>query len=120
MRAVGEPPREMSWTSFAAMLAALGLVAGVATTPVRAEDASSETNAQSYVTGGRSKAKRDKAKSQQVKKSTAGSSGSSGSVFVGSSAPEEGKKKIILSPADERDPDEISLSSTNRPLLFFP
>jgi len=144
---VDEPPRAMGWASFASLMAALGLVAGMATTPVRAEEAapaaapateapaapatpaaapvepaaaeiSTYDNGGRFAKGGRAKAKRDASKSVATKK-TSSSSGSSGSVFVGSSAGEEGKKKIILSPADERDEDELSLSRTNRPLLVL-
>eukprot|EP00443_Scrippsiella_acuminata_P073017 CAMPEP_0115422000 /NCGR_PEP_ID=MMETSP0271-20121206/26543_1 /TAXON_ID=71861 /ORGANISM="Scrippsiella trochoidea, Strain CCMP3099" /LENGTH=211 /DNA_ID=CAMNT_0002846663 /DNA_START=21 /DNA_END=656 /DNA_ORIENTATION=+ len=129
----GEQPRALGWVSFASLVAALGLVAGVTTMPVRAEEAPAAAPVESpeistyetggaYAKGGRAKAKRDGLKASIVKKSASSSSssaGSSGSVFIGSSAPEEGKKKIIFSPADERDEDELSLSRTNRPLLAF-
>mmetsp|Transcript_111097 Transcript_111097/g.279344 ORF Transcript_111097/g.279344 Transcript_111097/m.279344 type:complete len:211 (-) Transcript_111097:248-880(-) len=126
--ALDERPGAMGWAPFASLVAALGLVAGVATTtPVRAEETPAAADAQistyetggSYAKGGRAKAKRDtlQAKKTKSSSSSSGSASSGNSVFIGSSAAEEGKQKIIFSPADERDEDELSLSRTNRPLL---
>mmetsp|Transcript_7674 Transcript_7674/g.21010 ORF Transcript_7674/g.21010 Transcript_7674/m.21010 type:complete len:148 (+) Transcript_7674:42-485(+) len=86
--ALDERPGAMGWAPFASLVAALGLVAGVATTtPVRAEETPAAADAQistyetggSYAKGGRAKAKRDKVKAAATKKtSVSGSSGSSG------------------------------------------
>mmetsp|Transcript_13632 Transcript_13632/g.34534 ORF Transcript_13632/g.34534 Transcript_13632/m.34534 type:complete len:234 (+) Transcript_13632:94-795(+) len=152
---VVEPERALNWASFASLMAALGLAAGVATTPVRAEEAPSAEAAPvapaaapapaaqeaapaapaaapapavqeqatistfetggSFAKGGRKKAKSDSIKAKKSKEISASVKNGPGVKTV---QEEDGsKKKVIISPADERDEDELSLSRTNRPLL---
>mmetsp|Transcript_27747 Transcript_27747/g.73705 ORF Transcript_27747/g.73705 Transcript_27747/m.73705 type:complete len:199 (-) Transcript_27747:51-647(-) len=117
---VVEPERALNWASFASLMAALGLAAGVATTPVRAEDApapeiSTFETGGSYTKGGRKKAKSEAVKAKSVKEGVKSAKNGPGVKVL---QEEDGsKKKVIISPADERDEDELSLSRTNRPLL---
>eukprot|EP00416_Gambierdiscus_australes_P046550 CAMPEP_0171098724 /NCGR_PEP_ID=MMETSP0766_2-20121228/49212_1 /TAXON_ID=439317 /ORGANISM="Gambierdiscus australes, Strain CAWD 149" /LENGTH=223 /DNA_ID=CAMNT_0011558141 /DNA_START=54 /DNA_END=726 /DNA_ORIENTATION=+ len=136
---VDEPVQQALPPQWGAVLAAFGLAAVVAATPVRAQEA---TEAEDSTPGGPYAAKRKKASRPKV----------SAKVAPGITAQDQGsllelpkdlpvpslpklelpsfsvpaetapQKKVIISPADEIDPDEIPLAATNTPaliLLFF-
>eukprot|EP00443_Scrippsiella_acuminata_P010801 CAMPEP_0115289892 /NCGR_PEP_ID=MMETSP0270-20121206/63751_1 /TAXON_ID=71861 /ORGANISM="Scrippsiella trochoidea, Strain CCMP3099" /LENGTH=276 /DNA_ID=CAMNT_0002707101 /DNA_START=4 /DNA_END=831 /DNA_ORIENTATION=+ len=126
-----EPERPLSWASLASLMATLGLMAGVATTPVRAEEAPAAEAAPtaalaaapapsaveqatistfetggSFAKGGRKKAKSDAVKAKKVKEAAVSIKNGPGVKVV---QEEDGsKKKVVISPADERDEDELS------------
>mmetsp|Transcript_37199 Transcript_37199/g.78036 ORF Transcript_37199/g.78036 Transcript_37199/m.78036 type:complete len:208 (+) Transcript_37199:82-705(+) len=107
-----EEVRPVGWVNIISMAAAFGLLLGVATTP--AAHAAGESTLESdsmYREGTTKKSKRRKVtepKKEEASSSASPSAASSAPVkTVESVATPEGPKKVIISPADMEDEDEI-------------